>query len=153
MFGILITRVRTNQWMRNVHPAESETHFLPHSSVSQSFFWWNHFELSSVRNHWEREKDKEETGCACLHNGKHWQAIISRVERKANGNKEDTLRKKNKICQLPPFVMLFFFCCSLFICVACFSVTAAKQHQGIYKHDCLLKWNLTFCQSLAREEP
>lgn len=51
----------------------------------------------SVRNHWEREKDKEEIGCACLHNGKHWQAIISRVERKANGNKEDTLRKKKNL--------------------------------------------------------
>lgn len=70
---------------------------------------------------------------------------------KGNGNK-DTLRKKKKSANFHLLSCILFFC-SLFISVACFSVTAAKQHQGIYKHDCLLKWNLTFCQSLAKEEP
>ncbi len=40
---------------------------------------------------------------------------------------------------------------TLFISCACFPFAAAKQHQAIYKHGCLLKWNLTSHQPLQRK--
>lgn len=56
----------------------------------------------------EGEGQRRKIGCACLHNGKHWQAIISRVERKANGNKEDTLRKKKQSANFHLLSCIFF---------------------------------------------
>lgn len=44
----------------------------------------------------------------------------------------------------------FLYFQTLFISCACFPFAATKQHQAIFKHGCLLKWNLTSHQPLQK---
>lgn len=57
-----------------------------------------------------------------------------------------------QISSLPPFLSFTFFLYfqTLFISCACFPFAATKQHQAIFKHGCLLKWNLTSHQPLQK---
>lgn len=107
MFVILKMRVRTNQWDMKC-PSSWEWNIISCSLICfTKFLLMQPLWAVSVRNHSAKEKDKEEIGCACLHNRKHWQATISRVEKKEMVTKK-TLWEKKKSANFHLLSCIFF---------------------------------------------